>query len=150
MISTLALRVLERIHGHLAWLAVLALLHPAILLRNPRRRARLSAALAMAVPVVTALFGAYIYPSYRERLKQHLFIETPRVGWLFERKEHLAVGAVALAIAGGVAHLALPLLADDKTRTTMAKLSHRAFVASFLLALVVAVLGVVVASYKSF
>jgi hypothetical protein len=148
-VTTLLLRVLERIHGHLGWLAVAALLHPAILLRNPKRRARLAVGLAAGVTLVTSLMGGYIYPVYRERLKQHIFIATPRIGWLFERKEHLAVGAVALALVGCVAHLALPLF-DDRTRPTVAVLAHRAFVAAFLLALAVAVLGVTVASYKSF
>ena len=148
--TTLLLRVLERVHGHLGWLSVAALLHPAILLRNPKRRARLSVALATGFVVVTALFGGYIYPAYRDRIKQHLFIEVPRVGWMFERKEHLAVGAVALALAGCVSHLALPLVADENIKRTMARLAHRAFVVAFALALIVALLGVTVASCRSF
>ncbi len=148
--SLVVLRVLERIHGHLGLLSVAALLHPAVLLRNPRRRARLSASLAAAFPLATALLGASLYPEYRSRIKQHLFIDAPRIGWLFERKEHLAVGAVALAIAGCLAHLSLPALADDGTRRTVAALAHRAFVAAFVLALLVAIFGVTVASHRSF
>jgi hypothetical protein len=147
--TTLLLRILERIHGHLGWLAVAALLHPAILLRNPKRRARLAVGLTTSLVVVTALLGGFIYPEYRARVKQHIFIEAPRVGWLFERKEHLAVGAVAFALAGCIAHLSLPLLPED-TRDVAARLAHRAFVAAFVLALFVAVLGVAVASFKSF
>ncbi len=150
MMTTLLLRVLERIHGHLGWMSVAALLHPAIFLRNPKRRARLSVALATGFVVVTALFGGYIYPLYRERIKQHIFIEAPRIGWLFERKEHLAVGAVAFALAGCVSHLTLPLFSDEDLKRTMARLAHRAFVVAFALALLVAILGVAVASYKSF
>jgi hypothetical protein len=150
MMTAFLLRVLERIHGHLGWLSVAALLHPAILLRNPRRRARLAVSLTTLVVVATALLGANIYPEYRARIKQHIFIEAPRIGWLFERKEHLAVGAVAMALVGCVAHLSLPVFADEGMKRTVARLSHRAFVASFVLALLVAVLGVAVASYKSF
>jgi hypothetical protein len=131
-------------------MSVAALMHPAIFLRNPKRRSRLSVSLATGFVVVTALFGAYIYPLYRERIKQYIFIETPRVGWLFERKEHLAVGAVAFALAGCTSHLALPLFADDAIKRTMALLAHRAFMVSFVLALLVAALGVTVASFKSF
>jgi hypothetical protein len=149
-VSTLLLRALERIHGHLGWLSVAALLHPAIVLVNPRRRARLSVSLAAAFALATGLLGAWLYPEYRGRIKQHLFIEVPRVGWLFERKEHLAVGAVALAMAGCVAHLSATGLAEGPTRRSAAMLAHRAFVASFTLALLVAALGVVVASYRSF
>jgi len=150
MMSVLLLRVLERIHGHLAWLSVVALLHPAILLANPRRRARLAVSLTTLAVVATALLGATIYPEYRGRIKQHIFIEAPRIGWMFERKEHLAVGAVTLAVAGCVAHLSLPLFVQDGTRSTVARLAHRAFVASFVLALLTALLGVTVASFKSF
>lgn len=148
--TTLLLRVLERIHGHLGWLCVIALLHPAIFLRNPKRRARLAVSLTTGLVTVTALFGAYIYPEYRNRIKQHIFIELPWLGWMFERKEHLAVGAVAFALAGCLAHLSLPIFEDDGTKRTVARLAHRAFVASFALALLVALLGVSVASYKSF
>ncbi len=148
--TTLLLRALEHVHGHLGWLSVAALLHPAVVLRNPRRQARLSVALATGLVVVTALLGSWIYPAYRERIKQHIFLEAPRVGWLFERKEHLAVGAVAFALVGCVAHLTLPLVADEEIRRTMARLAHRGFVVAFVLALVVAVLGVAIASYRSF
>jgi hypothetical protein len=148
--STLLLRVLERIHGHLGWLSVAALLHPAIFLRKPKRRARLSASLATAFILATALLGGYFYPEYRSRIKQHIFIEAPRLGWMFERKEHLAVGAVGFALAGCLAHLSLPVFSEDATKTTVARLAHRSFVAAFVLALIVASLGVTVASYKSF
>ncbi len=148
--STMLLRVLERIHGHLGWLAVAGLLHPAVFLRNPRRRARLSVALATAVAVGAALLGAYVYPSYRERIKQHIFIDSPTYGWLFERKEHLAVGAVTFTLIGCLAHLSLPLFSDDDTQRKVAVLAHRAFVVAFVLALIVATLGVAVASFRSF
>ena len=132
------------------WLAVAALLHPAILLKNPRRRARLSVLLATAFVVGTAALGAFIYPDYRARLKQHIFLEAPRIGWMFERKEHLAVGVLAFALVGCVAHLGAGLVVDEGARLTVARLSHRAFVASFVMALIVASLGVAVASFKSF
>jgi hypothetical protein len=148
--TVLWLRVLERIHGHVGWLSVAALLHPAILLRNPMRRARLAVLLTTLFVVATALLGGYLYPEYRSSLKQQIFIEVPKLGWMFERKEHLAVGAVCLALAGCVAHLSLPIFDQEDTKRTAARLAHRAFVASFVLALLVAVLGVTVASYKSF
>lgn len=148
--TVLVLRVLERIHGHLAWLSVAALLHPAIMLRNRRRSARLSVALATLFTVLTAALGVWIYPAYREQIRQHLFIDAPVVGWMFERKEHLAVGATGLAVTGGIAHLCLPWLDPGSVRATVAGIAHRAFVAAFVLALLVAVLGVSVASYRSF
>ena len=94
--STLALRIVERLHGHLGWLAVIALLHPAIFLRRPKRRAPLSVVLATLTVSLTAAFGFVLYPPYRNLLKQRLFVQAPAIGWLFERKEHLAVGALTL------------------------------------------------------
>ncbi len=151
--STLLLRALEHVHGHLGWLSVVALLHPAIFLRNPKRRAPLSALLSTGLVVVTALLGATIYPAYRDQLKQHIFRDAPKIGWLFERKEHLAVGAVAFALVGCVAHVTLPWVTGDahaETAQTMARLAHRAFVVAFAFALLVAGLGVAIASYRTF
>jgi hypothetical protein len=145
----LLLRVLERVHGHLGWLGVAALLHPAILLANPRRRAKLAVTLATSSVTATALLGASLYPEYRARLKQQIFIEAPTVGWMFERKEHLAVGGVAFALVGCVAHLAVPVF-HESVRANVARLAHRAFVIAFVLTAAVAALGVAVASYRSF
>ena len=150
MSLVLFLRVIERIHGHLGWLSVAALLHPALLLRNPRRRARLAVSLTTAFVVGTALLGVSLYPEYRARIKHPLFLEVPRLGWMFERKEHLAVGAVAFAVVGCLAHLSVPIFAENETKHTVARVAHRSFVAAFLFAAVVAILGVAVASYKSF
>jgi len=142
--------VLERVHGHLGWLAVAALLHPAILLRTPRRRAPLSVLLATGLVLCTAALGASFYPEYRSRLKQHIFIEKPWLGWLFERKEHLAVGVVVFAIIGCVAHLAERTFQDPGSRRAVARLAHRSFLVAFGLSVLAAAFGVAVASYKSF
>jgi hypothetical protein len=150
MNAVLLLRVLERIHGHLGWLAVAALVHPAIVLRNPKRRARLSVGLTTLMVAATWGLGAYVYPEYRARIKQHIFIELPKLGWMFERKEHLAVGVGVFTLVGCIAHLAGPGFDDESTRLLLAKIAHRSFVVACGLAVIVAVLGVAVASYKSF
>ena len=144
------IRVLEHVHGHLGWLGVAALLHPAIPLRNPKRRAPLAVVITTALVVATSLLGFYIYPEYRARIKHDIFVETPRLGWLFERKEHLAVGALAFALVGCIAHLSLPVFAEVDTRRTVARLAHRAYVVAAALATMVAAFGVAVASYRSF
>ena len=144
------LRILERIHGHLGWLAVAALMHPAIVLRNPKRRARLSVGLTTTMVALTWGLGVWIYPEYRARIKQHIFIELPKLGWMFERKEHLAVGAGVFTLIGCISHLAAPSFESESNRLIVAKLAHRAFVVACALAIIVAVLGVAVASYKSF
>ena len=150
MISQLALRVAEHIHGHLGWLSTAALLHPAILLRDPTRRARFAVFLTAGFITASGLLGAWIYPEYRARLKQAIFIHAPKIGWLFERKEHLAVGALAFAWIGCIAHLAAPTVADSTLRRTVAVMAHRAYVIAFVLSLAVACLGVAVATYSTF
>lgn len=144
------LRVLERVHGHLGWLAAAALVHPAVLLRRPGRRAPLAASLATALVTIAAALGALIYPDYRARLKQGIFVHAPRIGWLFERKEHLAAGAVLLAWAGLAAHLATLRLAETPTRTALWRASRLAYAGSAALAVATGVLGVIVAAYRSF
>lgn len=140
------IRLLEHVHGHLGWLAVVALLHPAILLRNPKRRARLSAILSTSAVLLTGALGTFIYPEYRARLKQQIFIHAPNIGWWFERKEHLAVGALGFALIGCIAHLAGLRFESERLMI----LAHRSYVASFALALIVAVIGVSVATYSTF
>ena len=70
---------------------------------------------------------------------------------MFERKEHLAVGRGRVR-ARRLRRAPLPSGSSPTTevKLNVARLAHRAFVVSFALALMVAVLGVAVASYKSF
>ena len=147
--SNLWLRWLEHLHGHLGWLAVAALAHPAILLRRPRRRALRAAAAATAMVTVTAAFGATIYADYRTQLKPLLFAEEPAVAWAFERKEHLAVAAVALAWVGLGA-----LLAEWRRPGggpgRLDRVAFAAYVAATGAAFVTAALGLVVAIHRTF
>jgi hypothetical protein len=146
----MVLRVAEHIHGHMGWLSAAALLHPAILLRNPRRRAALSVFLATAFVTATGLLGVWIYPEYRVRLKQALFIHTPKIGWLFERKEHLAVGAIGFAWIGCIAHLTARSFESEALQRTVSVMAFRAYVIAFVLCVAVACLGVAVATTSTF
>lgn len=143
------LRLLEHVHGHLGWLAAALLVHPALLLRNRHRRAHVAVGLATGAVTAGSGLGAWLYVAYRERLKQQIFIDAPVVGLLFERKEHLAFGAVVLAWAGCAAYFAAPS-ASGAVRQTLRTTAFRAFVGAAALALTVAVLGTYVAVYKSF
>jgi len=142
-------RVAEHVHGHLGWLAAAALLHPAILLRNRKRKADLSVGLSTGFVTCVAALGACLYDPYRDRLKQHIFIEARWVGLLFERKEHLAFGAVLLAWAGAAAYTSARG-ARAEIQTPLRTFAFRAFALSAALALVTACLGTVIASYKTF
>jgi hypothetical protein len=150
VISQMALRVAEHIHGHMGWLSAAALLHPALLLRNPKRRALLAVSLTTCFVTASGLLGAWIYPEYRIRLKQQLFIQMPTIGWLFERKEHLAVGAIGFAWVGCIAHMTARSFEDDTLKRRVALMAHRAYVIAFVLCVAVACLGVVVATHSTF
>lgn len=143
------LRIVEHVHGHLGWLATALLFHPAVVLRDRRRRAHLAVALATGLVTVGAGVGAWLYVGYRAALKRDIFVASPAIGLAFERKEHLAFGAVVLAWAGcsayfGAANASAPL--RDTLRTT----AFYAFSASAALSVVVAVLGTAVAVFKGF
>jgi len=144
----LGLRLFEHIHGHLGWLATLALAHPALLLRSPRRRALLAATLATALVTLTGIMGALLYPAYRSLVKPKLFATSPAFGNAFERKEHLAIAVVALAWVGLLAHWA-----ECRERGVARHSSRIAFVAytgAALLAFATASLGLAVAACSSF
>ncbi len=138
-------------HGHAGWLSAAALLHPAILLRKARRRAHLAVGLAVGFVTATGALGVYLYEPYRDRVKQGLFIASPGVGYLFERKEHLAFGAIVLAWAGGIAYAAAAARAtEERLREPLRAFAWRAFVIACALTTVVAALGVVVAVTRTF
>jgi hypothetical protein len=143
------LRLLEHTHGHLGWLAAASLLHPAILLRNRKRRAHLSVFLATLFVTVVGGLGVLLYGPYRDILKQRIFIDTRWVGLLFERKEHLAFGAIVLSWGGAVAY-AVASGAGEELREPLRTFAFRAFAVATALAVGTAVLGTVVSAYKTF
>jgi hypothetical protein len=142
-------RIQEHVHGHIGWLAAIALVHPAIVLRRTNRRAHLAVGLACGIATLAGGLGAYIYGDYRDRLRQHIFQGARVMGYLFERKEHLAFGAVLLAWAGTASYVAATRV-DGPTREQLRKAAHWAFVGAATLAVVTAALGTLVASYKTF
>jgi MFS family permease len=143
------LRIQEHVHGHIGWLAAIALIHPAIVLRRTKRRAHLAVGLAVSLVTLAACLGAAIYGDYRDKLRQSIFQQARVIGYLFERKEHLAFGAVVLAYAGAVAYVVATRL-EGEPRERLRKAAHWSFVAAAAMAVVTAVLGTVIAAYKTF
>jgi nitric oxide reductase large subunit len=144
------LRLTEHVHGHLGWLAAALLVHPAIVLRDRQRRAHLAVILAASFVTIASAVGAWIYVAYRDQLRQAIFISWPAVGLLMERKEHLAFASVAFAWAGTAAYFGAPRANDDGARRTLRTIAFRSFACAAVLAVVVAVLGTIVAVHKSF
>jgi hypothetical protein len=138
--------LLEHVHGHLAWLATLALIHPAVLLRHPRRRAHLVTATATLLATATAALGIALYPAYRSELKLRIFESSRALGDAFERKEHLAVAVVVLSWVGLVTHWA-----DAGTPArAWGRVAHVAYAGAAALAVLTAGLGIAVAVERSF
>jgi hypothetical protein len=145
--SATLLKAIEHVHGHLACLSTAALYHPAILLRRPRRRAVGASLAAAALVTLTAVLGAAIYPAYRGQLKPAIFAGSTVIGMMFERKEHLGVGAVILAWTGFILHLRARQ--DDWDRRG-ARAAYIAFAGAAAFATLAASMGVLVAVYKTF
>lgn len=142
-------RLAEHLHGHLGWLAAALLVHPAVVLRDRRRRAHLAVGLATAFVTSASAIGAFVYVAYRDRLRHDVFVTWPAIGLLMERKEHLAFGALVLAWAGAAAYFGAPR-AEPPMRELLRTIAFRAFVCSAVLTVAVAILGTVVAVHRSF
>ena len=69
---------------------------------------------------------------------------------MFERKEHLAFGAILLAYAGAVAYVVATRMEMGETRDRLRRAAHWAFVAAAVMAVVTAALGTMIAAYKTF
>ena len=67
-----------------------------------------------------------LYPAYTSRVKARIYEESSAIGYLFERKEHLAFGAIALCLAGAVAYFAAAR-ADGPLRETLRTFAFRAY-----------------------
>src|SRR5262249_32250847 len=92
--SPLVARAVEHVHRPLGSLSAAALCPPAILLRQPRRRALAATVGATILVTAVAVLGAVLYPEYRASVKPALFASAPVAGNLFERKEHLGVATL--------------------------------------------------------
>lgn len=141
--------LLEHAHGHVGWLAALALVHPAVLLRNPSRRASWAVSLAAGTVTLAGAAGVALYPPYRATLRQPIFASAPALGYLFERKEHVAFAAVLLAWVGAATYFGAAS-AEGDARRSLRRAAHWAFVAAAVFAVCAACFGTVVASYRTF
>lgn len=95
-----ALRSLARVHGIASWAATAALLAAAWVFssgRAPQLR-RVVSGVAVVLVLAAAGLGVALHDPYRARLRQRLFLSSPALGWLFERKQHFAFAAVLLAL----------------------------------------------------
>lgn len=142
------LRWAAALHGYLAVLAVAALLHPAIVLRNGRvlsRSTRWSVAASTLLVAGTYGAGLLLYGGYREHVKRALFTQSLRAGLLFETKEHLALVALCFALGGCLAALAAPSRSVAIRRT-----AALLYALSAMTTLLLVILGTYVSAIRGF
>lgn len=97
------LRTLAGAHGALAYGAVVALVAVLGALARRWRGAAWLGALAAVLNGATFATGALLHGPFQAKLRHRLFLMSSSLGWLFERKEHVAFGALALVLCGAVA-----------------------------------------------
>jgi hypothetical protein len=131
-------------HGVISWIAALALAAVAarLLLRRPNAPRRLFAHAAASTALAGLAFasGALLEQSYRAHLRQRLFLASRPLGWLFERKLHLAFGSLlftlcalaALLAASRAERASTPL---DPIAASLVRAARFAYAASALFAL---------------
>lgn len=137
--------VLALAHGALGWAAAVGLGVVAVLALfcGWSRRIQLAAAAAVLVATLTAALGFVLEPAYEDRLRQRLFVRSPSLGWLFERKLHAAIVAVLLAWSGLFLLVALRRARAPELRAEL----RRAATVGFAVAAALAALAAIAASF---
>jgi hypothetical protein len=141
-------RRLILVHGIVAWIDALLLLAVAILLLRERwpdkpwfRRLAITATLGA---IASFASGLALEMHYRLHVRQRLFVASKSLGWLFERKMHLAFGVFLFATMG----LFTLLLVREDPRFVRAL--RAAFVLAALFAVITCVISSIVGIYKPF
>lgn len=147
--SPATLHLVARAHAVAAWVATAALV-VAIPLQIRARRGRVAlaigAAAAIAITITLAgTLGVLLEATYRAKIRQRLFVHSPTLGWLFERKEHLAFGAIVLAWATLSTMVAAQLSRDPARAADLRAAARLAAIASAGLALAASVMAAIVA-----
>jgi adenylosuccinate lyase len=155
-VSLEALQALARLHGVAAWLATVTLIAAAWAQASGRAR-RLTVALGAAAATLALAAGGLgfaLHDGYRARIRQKLFLQSATLGWLFERKQHLAFAAVLLAVAAAAITIATRRLearpGAEAVTHELKRASTFAWSAAAVLALTASVTSVIVAGRMSF
>jgi len=148
-----AIATVARLHAVLAWAATAALLAAPWIARSgaARRLRRGVRAGAIALLLATSALGLALHDTYRAKIRQHLFISAPDIGWLFERKLHLAFASALLGVGALAALFWLERTpADAPERRELGRGAALAWGASAALALAASIAGAIVARRAHF
>ncbi len=127
--SSASLVWLGRSHSLLSWLALFALATSVFLIARTTKSPPSGAPFLGAAPQVTSktirnrsfhnllaitallhlavfITGVFLHPPFQNKLRQKLFLMSATLGWLFERKEHIAFAAISLVLCGFFANIA--------------------------------------------
>ena len=147
------IETLARLHGVTAWASTVALAGVAILFLRSRRAASPMPAwaspIALALTATTSALGVLVHDPYRSELRQKLFLASTKLGWLFERKLHLAFGCALLASLALASTSALRR-ATEGSRRDLARSAALGWIVSALFALAASVISAVVAKHRHF
>jgi hypothetical protein len=109
----------------------------------------IGAVAALSVTLAGGL-GVLLEAAYRARIRQRLFVRSPSLGWLFERKEHLAFAAILLAWCALAAMAASRLTREPERAGDLQKAARLAGIAAAALALAASVMAAIVARRAHF
>ncbi len=142
-------------HGVICWIAALALLATALRLGLRRPGAPWLTAQGVLSTVLASLAfasGVLLDQPYRAHLRQRLFLASRALGWLFERKLHLAFGAFLFALCALCALLAASRAerSPDPLSPALTRAARIASAAAALFALVACVASSLVAARMRF
>jgi hypothetical protein len=150
--SPATLHLVAQAHAVVAWVATAALAAALpLLIRARKSRLALAASAAAAIAVTLAgVLGVLLEATYRSRIRQRLFVRSPSLGWLFERKEHLAFGAILLAWCALSTMIAAQISRDPRRSGDLHAAARLAGIASAGLALAASVMAAIVARRAHF
>jgi len=138
------LHAMELFHGAVALVATSAVAWAALGAVRGRLPGTRLACLAATLAAVAGASGMALEGAYRSRIRVQVFARSPGLGWLFERKQHLAFGAIVLALGAASVVFALRT-ADASTSPHLSRAARRALVASALLAAASSIASILVA-----
>jgi len=151
-VSPATLQLVARAHAVVAWLATAALVVAAPRLIG-RRRDRVTLAIAAAAALgitIAGGLGVLLEAAYRSQIRQQLFVRSPALGWLFERKEHLAFGAILLAWCALSTTAAARITREPERAKDLQRAARLAGITAAALALAASVMSAIVARRAHF